>query len=184
MKAFVTSIGERTTDLCVWSLQRQGFDVELVQSDSSLGEQLQYIYETADDDFVRVDADVIVSLGLDKKVNFPPVGDNIWWVQFPTWDMYKMDLTHGGVQYIRKAALNVIREGIGEFLHDDRPETRMWNLDGLKKPRRCHTYMYHIAGIHGFGQKDLDRVRIVKENRKYTSDYDFEMAERLQEYYK
>ena len=27
MKAFVTSIGEPTTDLCVWALERQGFDV-------------------------------------------------------------------------------------------------------------------------------------------------------------
>ena len=184
MKAFVTSIGERTTDLCVWSLQRQGFDVELVQSNSSLGEKLQYIYEVADDEFVRVDADVIVSRGLDKITTYSPFEDNIWWVQFQTWDMYKMALTHGGVQHIRKDALKPLREGIGAFLHDDRPETRMWNLDALKKPRRCQTYIYHIAGVHGFGQNDVDRVRAVKENRKYIEDYDFELAEKMQEFYR
>ena len=183
MKAFVTSIGEPTTDLCVWSLQRQGFDVELVQSDSTLGEKLQYIYEVADGDFVRVDADVVVSPGLMSKVEFPPYSDDIWWVQFQTFDMYKMALTHGGVQFIREPALEALRSGINEFLHDDRPETRMWNLEALKRPRRCQTYVYHIAGVHGFGQKDIQRVEQVKTNRKDPDNYDFELAKRMVEFY-
>lgn len=183
MKAYVTSVGERTTNLCLWSLQRQGFDTELVSGNSTLGEKLQYIYETADDDFVRVDADVIVAKRLDHIVTYPPFSENVWWVQFPVFDMYKLDLSNGGIQYIKKDALDALRRGIGEFLHDDRPETRMWNLDALKRPRRCQTYKYHVAGLHGFAQKDLDRVKTTKNNRKYADTYDFEMADKLQEFY-
>ena len=57
MKCYVTSIGEPTTDVCVWSLKRNGFDVELLQDNSSLQNKLKRIFEKADDDFLRVDAD-------------------------------------------------------------------------------------------------------------------------------
>jgi hypothetical protein len=61
MKAFVTSIGEPTTDLCVWSLERNGFEVVLLNNGSLLADKLKSIYEQATDDFVRIDADVVVN---------------------------------------------------------------------------------------------------------------------------
>lgn len=61
MKAYVTSIGEPTTDLCVWSLERNGFETVLIQDQTTLAEKLKRIYSEADEDFVRIDADVIVN---------------------------------------------------------------------------------------------------------------------------
>lgn len=178
MKAYITSIGEPTTDLCSWSLKRHELDVEIISGDSTLGEKLEYIYNHADDDFLRVDADVIVSQ--------PPViqhQDENWWFQWMTFDMYKFGATFGGIQYIRKEALPALRANIGSYLFDDRPETRMWNLPEFNDPRRCISVNL-IAGIHGFGQKDIDRVEETKQGRKYYGDYDFELARKMSEMYR
>lgn len=184
MIAFVTSTGEPTRDLCVWSLERRGFGVVLIESDDSLALKLQRIYEVADDDFVRVDADVIVTRPIDKTIEYFPATDKTWWLQFQTYDMYKQRPTNGGIQFIRKEALPALRENIGKFLHDDRPETRMWNLDEFHKPRRCQTHLQHMAGLHGFGRQDLERVKKTKLGRKEPEVYDFELAEKLMEFYK
>lgn len=178
MIAYVTSIGEPTTDLCVWSLERQELDVIVIKGKNSLGEKLKYIYNHADEDFIRVDADVIVT--------HPPVinhEDENWWFQWMTYDMYKFQPTYGGVHHIRKEALPALRANIDKFIHDDRPETRMWNLPEFNNPRRCSSANI-MVGIHGFGQRDIDRVEKVKRGRKYFDDYDFDLARKMQEFYK
>lgn len=180
MKAYITSIGEPTTDLCEWSVKRLGFDVVMVYNEtSSLADKLEYIYNQADDDFIRVDADVIVNKNLLAVNN---MNKNLLWVQYKTFDMYKMDITNGGVQYYSKKLLSTLRANIVKFKHDDRPETRMYRLPEFKERWRFKT-AENIVGIHGFGQRDIDRVKSTKNGRKYSEDYDWALVERMQKFY-
>ncbi len=173
MKAFVTSVGEPTTELCVWSLERQGFDVELIQDDTTLAEKLQIIYNKADDDFIRVDADVVVT----RKIKLLDKPDNTWWVQAQCFDMYAQDVMYGGVQWIGKECLPALRKHIGSQLQAERPETAMYRLEEFYNPRRCQSVDL-ICGIHGY-KNDIESAKVVKERREQMSNYDFELAERL-----
>lgn len=175
MKAFVTSIGEPTTDLCVWALERNGFDVEIVKGKSKLAEKLKYIYETADDDFLRVDADVIVN-----NKCLPTLQSINWWTQFQTFDWYKQALTYGGVQLIKKECLPILRDRIDDFMQTERPETAIYRINEFMYPRRC-TSLNMVVGIHGYGIEDIENVIATKTRRNQLDDYDFELAERLNE---
>lgn len=179
IKAYITSIGEPTTDLCEWSIKRLGFDTQVVYNEtSSLGEKLEYIYNQADDNFIRVDADVIVNKGLLAVHEVK----NMLWVQYKTFDMYKLDLTNGGVQYINKETLPTLRANIGRFKHDNRPETRMYRLDEFSS-RNLLKSAENVVGIHGFGQTDWERVKKTKDSRQYSNEFDWELVKRMQELY-
>ena len=175
MKAFVTSIGEPTTELCIWSLERQGFDVELIQNDTTLAEKLQVIYNNADDDFLRVDADVIVN----RKVKLLELSKNAWWAQAQCFDMYKQDEMYGGVQLIGKECLPALRKHIPRQLQAERPETAMSRLEDFYAPRRFVSVDI-VCGIHGY-KNDIQRAKETKERREQSAEYDFELAERLLE---
>lgn len=175
-KAFVTSIGETTTDLCVWSLERLGFDVELVQSPTSLWDKLRYIFNKADDEFVRVDADVVVNKNVLELVK----QDELWWYQGLTFDWFKQDTTHGGVQFVRKPAFDIVRRHIDEAHRLDRPESYLFRLQELHNPRRCGTFD-RICGLHGYKQSDTSRVFDTKQRRGQSESYDWELAERIEE---
>lgn len=180
MKAFVTSIGESTTELCVWSLERQGFDVELIQDpDTSLAHKLEQIYNLADDDFIRVDADVIVT----RKIKLLDKPKDIWWVQAQCFGMISQDIIYGGVQWIGKECLPALRKHIGAQLQAERPETAMYRLEEFYSPRRCQSVDL-VCGIHSFGKQDMQRIQDTKERRGQASNYDFELADRMQELYK
>lgn len=179
MIAYVTSIGEVTTNLCMWSLQRNGFDVKLLHNTNSLAQKLLDIYEHAEEDFVRVDADVVVNKKLTPEY-VHGLAPESWWLQFQTFDWFKQDITNGGVQFIRKAALKDLRNNILRFQDSDRPETQMYRLDEFNTPRRCTT-IQSIVGIHGYKQDNIERVKKQKASRKYYTDFDFELAEALEE---
>lgn len=176
MIAVLTSIGEPTTELAQWALKRNGFDVRLIQDNSSLASKLKQIYYSVDEDFVRVDADVIVNSNLkpDKMFVTDP---RIWWVQYYTFDWFKQDVGYGGVQFIRKPALKALRDNIDTFMEAERPETQMYRLDEFNNPRRCIGEK-KVMGIHGYAQTDIDRIKETKKRRKQVH-YDWELAERL-----
>jgi len=174
MKAFVTSIGEPTTDLCVWALERQGFDVKLVQGDNSFNAKLLEIYNLADDDFIRVDADVIVNHNVKRLISECP--SEVWWWQSLMFDWWKMDISFAGVQYIKKECLPAMRANIPKVQHLDRPESLMYRLPEFHEPRRCHSSDI-VCGLHGFGQDDIERVKTLKNKR--NQKYDFDIAERI-----
>lgn len=179
MKAFITSINEPTTELCRWQLERYGFQTVLIQDARSLGEKLEDIYNQADADFIRVDADVIVNSNIKIVHSLPR---NFRWVQFKTFDMYKLDLTNGGVQWISKEIIFTLRANISQFKHDNRPESRMFRLDEFNQRQNFIT-AGTVAGIHGFGQKDWQRVKDTKDQRKDQA-YDWEIVKRMQDYYR
>lgn len=176
MKAIVTSIGEPTTDLCVWSLQRNGFEVALYEDDSSLAEKLAQIYTALDEDFIRVDGDVIPNRALIPGLA-SALGPEAWWLQFMTFDWYKQDVTYGGVQLVRKEALPALRKHVAEAMHLERPESYMFRLAEFHNPRRCLSNMM-IMGLHGY-KNDVERVKAVKTRRFQEDNYDFELAERI-----
>ncbi len=177
MKAFVTSIGETTTDLCVWALERQGFDVELIYNEtSSLADKLEVIYSRANDDFIRVDADVIVARNI-KKLSLPK---DIWWVQGQCFGWYSQDVINGGVQLISKKALPILRENVAMAKRHERPETYLYRIPEFNNPRRCVSQDV-VCGIHGYKQENIDRVIATKQRRGQLDNYDFELARKLNE---
>lgn len=189
MRAFITSIGEKTTDLCQWTLERNGFEVEVINNNSSFGSKLQKIYHSTDEDFVRVDADVVVNRILNAEyieqlfVLDSRTRDNVhlkdaWWVQFMCFDWFQQNLVYGGVQFIKKEALPALRRNVDTLINDDRPETMLSRIPEFYKPRRFES-VEDCVGIHGYAATDMDRVIAQKKKRGYFQDYDFELSEKL-----
>lgn len=172
--AYVTSIGEPTTDLCVWSLERQGFKVKLLQDKTSLWDKLVRIYDEAREDFIRVDADVIVNRNVKQLIK----QRELWWYQTMTYDWHKQDTTHGGIQFIRKEAQPFIREHIQEAHRLERPESYLYRLEAFHKPRKCGTFD-KICGLNGYGQTDVGRIFDTKQRRGQLDNYDFELASKV-----
>lgn len=177
MKCIVTTIGEPTTDLCLWSLERNGFDPFLMAGDDSLAEKLKEIYETTDEDFVRVDADVVPNRNLTVDTILGLSTPDVWWLQFQCFDWYKQRLSYGGVQFIKKEALLALRNNIGKHLTSERPESQMSRIDEFYNPRRFESRDI-VMGLHNY-KNDIKRVKDVKARRKQLENYDFELAERL-----
>jgi hypothetical protein len=175
-KVYITSIGEPTTELCVWSLERQGFEVELLINPRSLWSKLKTIFENVDDDFLRVDADVVVNKNILELVK----QRDLLWYQSLTFDWYKQDITHGGIQFIRKEAIPLIKSHIQQAQREERPETYLSRIPELHNPRTFGTFE-KICGLNGYHQNDYKRVMKVKANRRQSANYDFELAKRLDE---
>lgn len=178
MIAYITSIGEPTTETCRWSLERNGFEVVVVQDKyTTLAQKLKWIYDASVGlDFIRVDADVVVNKNLVPEFVAHSAPKDIWWTQYMTFDWYKQDLTHGGVQFIKNEALASLSEHIHEALDKERPESYMFRLKEFHGPRRCISNS-KVVGIHGYAQKDMERVKATKARRNQY--YDWELAERL-----
>jgi hypothetical protein len=175
MKAFITSRRESTVELCVWSLERLGFEVELLSTNTTLWQKLYDISQIVDDDYVRVDADVIVNRNVLKLIE----QKKLWWYQSEIFDWYKQDVGHGGIQFIRKQALPAIREHIEEAMHENRPETYLSRLEEFHNPRRFGTFE-QVCGVHGWNQDiaDIERAKAVKASRR-QSGFDWELAEKM-----
>ena len=174
MKAFVTSIGETTTDVCVWSLERQGFETVLIDGESTLWEKLKQIFEMADDDFIRVDADVVCNQNVMKLIE----QKDGWWFQAQTFEWYRQDVGYGGVQYIKKGCFPAIRKHIDEAERMERPESYLSRLEEFHNPRVFKSVEL-ICGVHGFKQSDTQRVKDTKMRRGQYGNYDWELANRL-----
>lgn len=175
MIAYVTSIGESTTEACNWALNRQGFKVNLVSGESSLWEKLKFIFENETEDFLRVDADTICNQNITELVQ----QTDLLWYQGLTFDWFKQDVTHGGVQFIRKEAIPIVRKHIDEARNEERPETYLTRLQEFYDPRTFGTFE-KVCGMTGYKQTDKDRVKQTKLRRNTFGDYDWELAERLE----
>lgn len=178
MIAFVTSIGESTTELCAWTLERNGFEVVLLESESSLAEKLKDIYDIARDDFVRVDADIVVNRNLTVEKLYDTTADDLWWVQYLTYDWHKQDTTHGGVQFIKKEALPALRANVDRMMTMERPESELYRISDFHNPRRCDWYPM-VMGLNGYKQSDVERIKATKRRRNQYDSYDWMLAERL-----
>lgn len=178
MKAYVFATNEPTLELCVWSLERNGWEVIIYQDDTSLWAKLKRLYHEAEDGFARVDADVIVNNNFtpEKLTTIP----SVWWIQYCTFDWYKQNITTGGVNVVSYEALPALRHNIGQFELAERPESQMYRIDEFYNPRRCET-VSEIMGLHGYGVKDFQYVVDTKQRRNQLEAYDFQLTERLNE---
>jgi len=178
MIAYVTSIGEPTTELCAWALMKNGFQVNVILNQSSLADKLRYIYKHADGSFLRVDADIIVNRHMTPEFLNSLYNPDIWWWQFITFDWYKQDVSNS-MAYISDKALPALRANIDKHLYSLRPETEMSRIKEFGDPRRFDTYSKQIMGIHGYGIKNFEPVKALKKARNQYEQYDFELAEEL-----
>lgn len=174
MKAWVTSIGEPTTDLCIWSLSRLGFEVELILDKRALWTKLKTIFENTNEDFVRVDADVVVNKNILSLIQ----QEQLLWYQPQVFDWYKQDVSYGGIQFIRQPAIELIRPYVKKTELKNRPETYLSRIKELHDPRTFGNFET-ICGLNGYRQDDYERVKDVKRSRDQFDDYDFELAEGL-----
>lgn len=178
MIAYVTSIGESTTELCVWSLKRNGFEVELLQDGTSLAQKLKKIYELADDDFTRVDADVVPNRNFTVENVRKQEHPDAWWIQFRTFGWYSQTPIYGGVQFIKKEAIPYLRKSIDKYIYAERPETQVARIEEFYNPRRFVSSDM-MMGLHGYKQNDVERIKRTKLNRNQFGEYDWELAERI-----
>lgn len=177
MKVYITSIGESTTPLCYWSLERLGFEPYLIRhKNTSLWEKLKEIFEMENKDFLRVDADVVCNRNTLKLIE----QENAFWFQGLTFDWFKQDITHGGVQFIRKEAIPIIRKHIEEAKAEERPETYLSRLEEFHNPRTFQTFE-EICGVQGYKQKNKKRIEETKIRRDVYEDYDWELAYMLEQ---
>ncbi len=176
MKAYLTTIGERTTEICKSQLERFGFEVVVLDGLEPWEQKYKRFIEMADEHCIRVDADVIVNRYINTAFNYQKTKGHLM-VQFQAYDFYRNNVGVCSPVYYHPTALAIIRR---DFEHLDlrRPEATAWRLPDINK----HTYTSKaVVGIHGFFQtkEDMDRHRQNKIDRKQITEYDFELAEKL-----
>lgn len=183
MKAYVTSIGEKTTDLCVWALERNGFDVQVYGNPKqTLQEKLVLTYQNASfvgHDFLRVDADVIVNQQCTPETIREWCNDKSeeWWVQFQCFDWFQQNIGFGGIQFIKKQALPALLKNVDRFVDAERPETELSRIDEFYKPRRFGSAPV-VLGLNNY-RNDIIRVKQTKE-RRGQEGYDWSLVARLE----
>lgn len=179
MRAYVFSIGESTTDLCVELMQKYGFEVVLFQDETSLWAKLKRFYEealaTKDHQFVRIDADIIPN----KNAAIIPHSKNDYplWECSVGWDWYKQDRGSISIHYMNRLAAEMCLRHIAEAEALTRPETHLWRDERINPYTRLDWTL--ARGIHGYGQAD-HRERIKALKRERNQEYDWELVEKIE----
>lgn len=173
MIAYVFSIGEPTTKLCVEALEAQGLEVVLYQDGSRFTEKYKRLMTEAQPPFLRVDADIIVNHRvkeyLEQAKDWSCPYGWVWWQQ---------DLQPISVMYYSKEVVELIKPHLYDphFLNTPRPEQHMWSLPELQD--KIHKIAIPV-GLKGYGVRNLAPVKERKANRNQT--YDWRWIERLNE---
>ena len=174
IKAYVFSIGEPTTKLCIEALNNQGVEVVLYQDGSRFTEKYKRMLDEATDDvFLRVDADIIVNHRvkeyLSQAKDWSCAYGWVWWQQ---------DLQPISVMHYTREVIDIIKAHVHDkvFLHTARPEQYMWSLPELKD--KIHK-VYVPVGIKGYGVRNLKPVKERKANRGQT--YNWRWVEKINE---
>lgn len=132
----------------------------------------------ADDDFLRVDADVVCNSNVLNLIQSQ--SEHGLWYQSKTFDWFKQDYTWGGVQFICKETLPILRRHVKETKYEERPETYLSRVAEFFEPRKFVSVDL-ICGLHGYKQKDKLRVEETKKRRGQYGDYDFDLAYALEQ---
>lgn len=197
IKAYLFSIGESTTELSKWSLERLGFEVVLLQDPkTTLAEKYEEFIANHEGDewVVRMDADVIVNKHFEREVkmitNFYKEQEDmkdIWWWQFRTFCMLKQEVINSTPQLMRREFFDyAFKKGYHKncFREELRPETALFR-DPVVNPHTQTRRMLEgqVAGIHGYRQKpeDFKRVMEMKKARRQLGEWDLELTQRINE---
>lgn len=179
MKAYIFSIGEKTTDLCRELMNDMGFETILLKDETSLWAKLKTFYEqalqTSDMEFVRIDADIIPNRGVQDLIR---INDGCLWHCAVGWDWYKQKRDTISVHHMKREAIEKCLHNIDSAKDKDRPETHLWRIEEFHWPRVCHQVDIS-CGMHGYGQTD-QRERIKKLKRSRNQNYDWDLVERIE----
>lgn len=175
MKAYVCSIGEKTTQLCCDQLKRYGFEIILLDEKESWHKKYLRFIELADEDCVRIDADIIPNRNIKKLLTEDVSGATM--IQYGHYCLYKNMPSIGNPCLYTKKALDIIKLNINN-IHETRPETSAWRLDGIRQRAITDDT---IMGIHGFFQdiKDVERAKHNKIHRKQSNQFDFDLVDKI-----
>lgn len=181
MKAYLTSVGETTTGLVKWQLERLGFEAILLEGKEAWVDKYRRFLElakAAGENCIRIDADVIPNKHLVEAVNYFVKCPNEWLVQFRTYDLYRNAVGISSPVYYSAEAfkhIDLIQ------LHPTRPEAEVWRQSSVN----YHTFTdnLHIVGVHGFYQdwETVSRAKLNKITRKQLAEYDFELVDKIKE---
>jgi len=187
MKAFVFSIGEKTTDICQWSLKRLGFEtVLLYDPKTTLSQKYEQFLEMAKDEkwVIRCDADLIVLPKfkelLEEAFKSDP-NEEIWWWNFRPFDFLHYSQSHSGPKAMNHKVIEAGQKYKKNFFRQVlRPEREFWNQEVFKNPRRCQV-VEGVASLHGFKQTPeyYKRVNEMKKKRGQWQKYDHELIDKL-----
>lgn len=171
MKAYVYSVGEKTTKLCVEQLERYGFEVVLVQNELPWHENYKHFILNANEDCLRVDPDVIVNENIrhaEQMLRRHPA----LMFQFQTYDFYSNKLKVGQPVMYTKEVLNILKQHYHR-MNKERPETWAWRLEQVNP--RTVTIEELVVGLHGFYQdtRTIERAAANRLARKLDFDQEF-----------
>lgn len=180
MKAFVFSIGERTTNLCIEQMEEMGFEVVLFQDrTTSLWEKLKKFYqsflESGYETAVRIDADIIPNKNVLKLI---AIKDQCLWHSAVGWDWYSQNRQSISIHHLKREAAEICLDNIELAKNKPRPETFLWRLQEFHHPRVCHNVDLS-CGLHGYGQKNQrERIKNLKHLR--GQDYDWQLVDKIE----
>lgn len=179
MKAYVFSIGEKTTELCCELLTEYGFDVILYEDNSTLWAKLKRFYtealQTEDEFFLRVDADIIPNANVKKLAHESEKYKG--WICASGFDWYSQDRKAISIHRMDREQITEALKFIDEAEHEIRPETYLWRRPSINKD----TYIEddYNCGLHGYAQGDhRERIKTLKYNRHQS--YDWELLDRIE----
>lgn len=177
MKAYVFSIGEKTTDLCCELMEKYGFEVVLYKDQTTLWEKLKRFYtealESRDEQSVRIDADIIPNKNVQMYLETQP-----GWVSAWGYDWYKQDRGSISIHAMHRDVIKICRDKIDEAKDEIRPETYLWRHPDIND-LTIHIKAWNM-GLHGYAQKDnRQRIKALKNSR--GQDYDWELVEKIEE---
>jgi len=179
MIAYVTSIGEATTGICVWQLKRFGFEVILLGGKEDWFDKYCRFIDEAEkrnENCFRVDADIIVN----KKIESIEFYDyDFYMAQFTVWDFYKNDISQSCPILYGIDSFKIIKNNLNK-IDKQRPECSASRLEKIH-PRFVKNST--IVGMHGFFQ-DLDDQKRAYESRKRKNqldEFDFDLVNKIRE---
>lgn len=180
LKAYVTSIGEKTEIICCEQLVKFGFDVVLLNKRESWENKYKRFIRMAhesNEGCLRVDADVIVNEDIKlARLEFEKTEGKLIFSCI-LYDLYRNGLFTGSPIFYTKKALGIIHR-YQSMLHPNRPESSACRLDGINQ----HKYQSDvIVGMHGFFQNcaTIEKAKTNKTDRKQQGLFDFDLVEKL-----
>lgn len=183
MRAYLTTIGERTTNICKEQLIRCGFDVVIFDKVEPWIDKYKRFLDIANEDCLRIDADIILCKNAKKYIENEIYYHNDlrctdgWLFGFTLFDFYRNDLYFGSPVFYTKQALDIMKKNI-DRVSELRPEVSMSRLPEITS----HYIVCHkVIGMHGFFQnKDaVDRAMENKIKRGQMDLYDFELVNKI-----
>lgn len=177
MKAYVTSIGEKTTEMCCRQLEKYGFEVVLFNREEKWITKYIRFLGVANENCIRVDADIVVNENIKKcgkEDCFITPTLELLGAQYCVYDFYKNNVKVGQPVFYTKEAISIINRNL-KTLDRSRPEASAWRIPEIDK--RILTSDL-VVGMHGFFQDNdaMNRAKQNKINRSQIKDYDFDLA--------